>query len=252
MIALIVGGLLTGAFGLATTFLNPDHPPPRWLSWGTFAAGLIVLAAGFWVGIDQNKSTTKIHNQGKQIIDLASELKHWTTGADSFCYYHYGNFAASPKNKILRMLVHVGRYPIYEISVDITDATTLKHLVNAGDLTFDSLRTIKTREHLGTVHPNDIAQNMYSKACHFQGDLLPVTIPQDTQRQEYSILFSARNGIWVQDIIIERVSDRCVVAYRVRTTNPEKILLEHIDANFPRDADNSIEWENSTNTSTAP
>ena len=126
--------------------------------------------------------------------------------------------------------MHVGTYPIYEVSARLIDGTALKRLATIdGGLTLDSIHTTEIREQLGTVHPNDISQNMYSKELHFQGDLLPVALPPETERQEYSIRFAARNGMWFQDVVIEAVNGRFLVAYRVCMADPSKVLVEHID-----------------------
>jgi len=258
MIAMILGGLLTGLFGLMASLHKSDRPP-RWLSLSSFFAGIVVLISGVWSGIEQERATVAIRTQGHDIavlaarnVDLTSQLTSWTTGSDGFCYYDYGNYADSPGNKVMRVLVHVGNYPIYDVSCKVVDATALRILANQGAVTMESLSGLQRSTSLGTIHPNDIAQNMFSKSHHYQGDFELVPISSESERQEYSIAFSARNGMWYQDVILERVNGRVLTAYRVRRADSRKIIFDHVDTGFPRKEDGTVEWEKPTTPPTLP
>jgi hypothetical protein len=249
MIAMSLGGLLTGIFGLAAALSKARHTRP-WLAWSTFAAGVIVLAAGFWAGVDQNRAAEAASRQSAQILDLASRnaemsqhLQRLSSGGDSFCFYHYGNYGDSLTNSVFRILVHVGTYPLYEVTATTLDASAFQDFVASGKrFTFGSLHTFEAREQLGTIHPNDIAQNMFSTNFHFQSDFLPVAVPPRANRQEYSLVFAARNGIWIEDVVIAPVNGRLLTAFRVRTPKSDKILYEHIDNGFPLAQNGSVEW----------
>lgn len=253
MIGMILGGLLTGVFGLIAALSKAEHTP-RWLAWSAFIAGLIVIGAGFWAGVEQNRAAEEISTQNGRILALASnnvemskQIQQFTTGGDSFCFYHYGNYANSTNNRILRTLVHVGAYPLYDVTATTIDTSAFQSFIAAGQrVSFDSLHSFEAREQLGTIHPNDIAQNMYSTNYHFQADILPVTTPASDGRQEYSIVFAARNGMWIEDVVIAPEGGRMRTAFRVRTPKLDKILLESIDDGFPVSHDGTVEWNNPT------
>ena len=48
MIVMILGG------PIAT--LQVTNHTPRWLAWSTFVAGIIVMGAGLWAGVEQNQT----------------------------------------------------------------------------------------------------------------------------------------------------------------------------------------------------
>ena len=237
-----VVGVLVCSLGFIA-MRNKKESLPAWIPLSSLFAGIFVVLCSFWSGCEQSKSTNEINRRGQQILNLssqnvalASQLVDWTTGSGSICFYGTTN------NRVRKVLVHYGEWPVYDLTATTIDCTALVDLAANEGITFASMKDTRHTVQLGTVTPNHLAQNMYSKKLHFSDDFIPVNIRQGILRQEFSIRFSARGGMWVQDVILQLVNERYLVAYRVRTIDPAAVIYKKVDEGFPQGADGDAAW----------
>jgi hypothetical protein len=185
MIAMVVGGFLTATFGLLASLSKQKRTPP-WICWTTFVAGVVVIGAGVWAGIDDAKDNARI-------LALTEENAALATGGDSYGYLCVGGNAKS--NVVEATFIHCGKHPLYNCKVKIVDITKLKNLPrllgphNQADLEFSIIRSI------GNVAPT---QSLDGPSIE-----LPVQGPV----QQFRCEFFANNGRWEQDIIIHHVPE---------------------------------------------
>ena len=119
-IALLLGGILTSLFGFLAA-ISKEERTPKWIAWGAFLAGLLVLFAGVLSGYQQDITSKLIQNRTEKIANLSQENAKFAkinaklnkkiadsiTGGDGFCYYQVG-FPYGTKNKLSGFLMHVG------------------------------------------------------------------------------------------------------------------------------------------------
>jgi hypothetical protein len=241
MIAMVVGGLLTGVFGLLAS-LSKQERTPHWICWCALAAGLVVIVAGLWAGSDNARDAEVIQKKIEENAELTKENAAFITGGDS-----YGYFFISPwiKNDVVTAeFIPRGKYPLYGLTVKITDLTKWELLMDRGEPGELIISKCTIRRPIGDISPNE------------DGPVLSLSVQRP--RQKFKIEFIARNGKWTQDITMHY--DERITPYRIVGTNkvPAKdisswhtamrvtrgpdILRERIDALFPKSTNGEIEW----------
>ena len=140
-LSIIVGGLVVGIFGYKAS-RSKDQKTPRWIAVGTLIGGILVLIGGIWSGINENKNigllqrrsnqifilssqnanlSNKIASLSEQNINLSEELMAYTTGGDSYCYIW--PMFDEMSQWLTMMLRHEGKYPLYDVELQIQDIT---------------------------------------------------------------------------------------------------------------------------------
>lgn len=98
-IGLVLGGILTGLFGLLSG-ISKEKRTPKCIAWGSFIAGLIVLSAGVYAGYqnqvteaEDRRKASRIEGLSKKIVELAlenarlnNEIANSVSGGDSYCH----------------------------------------------------------------------------------------------------------------------------------------------------------------------
>ncbi|WP_217182759.1 intracellular growth attenuator family protein [Methylobacter tundripaludum] len=194
--------------------------------------GTITAALGaLWAADSQNESTNelkamqeKINTRNEEIIKLNREignLSHHTmnmvTGGNSYAYILFSNNESeSVENMQLGniFLIHEGQYPLYDLTIQITDIDTFKNekIINVGNI--GSIQHIK---HWPLNYA--INFNLHGKSS-----------------QRFNIFFYARNGTWYQQLIYKKLKSKWYVATRVVRSNEQgsvDVLFKDISPNFP-------------------
>jgi hypothetical protein len=149
------------------------------------------------------------------------------TGGDSFCFI--------PPTSFLRReplaVVPRGRYPLYNVSVEILDihkfASALKE---QKDSDREALSKAKLDYPIGSLIPGTFTE-------------LPNFISlEGLQNLDYRITFTALNGFWQQEIKLRLIDGHWVTATQVSRPS-DKILFEKVDKDFPRDKNGKVDWE---------
>jgi hypothetical protein len=132
------------------------------------------------------KQSAEISDQTVQSAEIAKEAIKNVTGADSFCYFQPTFISES---SIGVGLVSAGKYPLYEVSIRITDAkyTRMTKDVGSSDL-------LSTK--IGDISPPGSFRSLPSS--------VGFKIPGD--RQELNIFFSGKNGWWTQLWRLQRIN----------------------------------------------
>ncbi len=154
------------------------------------------------------------------VAALAERSLMSAVGGDSFCYTEFSYF--TPFDGLHPLTVALGDYPLYDVVVRIVD------------LAFPFPKAIVD----GTI--NIAIGNMSAKSAMSHN----VVLPFGPSHGNFNLFFSARNGFWTETYrSIVTTDGRRTKAIRVfRDLQPDKVLYESVDKDFPRDADGKVKW----------
>lgn len=172
------------------------------------------------------EKSEEIISLNRKIAVLSYHTMNMVTGGDSYAYILFSdNQSQSTENIQLRniLLTHEGRYPLYDLNIQIAD--------------IDDLRDVKvfTVGNIGSTQ--HIKHWPLNHAINF--DLT------EKQSQRFNIFFYSRNGTWYQQMIYKKLEDRWLLATRVVRPNENggiDVLFKNISPDFPI-PENEIVWE---------
>jgi hypothetical protein len=135
------------------------------------------------------------------------------TGGDSFCYLLTGKDGS--------FLIHEGKYPLYDLSVEVLDAS----------------------KGLGGPRQNYFIGNLSPGFAH----TVPIALPTHGEEFQVKLFFNARNGSWAQKYArlrsCESLSEAIVVqrGFDMKAGKNKEIFIQ-VDPSFPRDVKDEIDW----------
>lgn len=249
VIATLVGGFVTALFGFLAA--RSDTPrTPKFIAIGALVGGLLVLLGGLFSGFQSAKEAELLQSRTQEISDLSKtnaalnariaglatenaqlsrEIANSMTGGDSFCYFLH-SFPVNTDNTIMRMLIHVGRYPLHDLRIRIVDGNKLREISSVSE---NEIEKTQTRIYKPTFFKPG------------QGDGFPhdyVNLPPDKDYQSYSIFFTAVNGEWHQQVSFRRVEGKWKLATKVTNYSEGLLMPEQVRGDFPRDTNGNVKW----------
>jgi len=141
----------------------------------------------------------------------ADELLGNTTGGNSFAYLALFDFHASSGAK-QAVVVKTGKFPLFDLSLRVVDVD----LLDAG---------------------NAAGWNIFSTTLpevDSSGVILPVSNWPLRPTTHLRIFFSARNGAWTEDLILEKAPEGYWKADTRVVTGSGKVLFEKVEFPHPR------------------
>lgn len=249
-ISLVIGGLLTSFFGFLAG-ISKAQETPKWISWGSFIAGIIVLGAGIFTGYQNQLSdqliqskTSEIAEISKKNVELAlknSELNeriaNSITGGDSYCYVL---LSPSNENYADLILVKEGEDPLYNVKVRIHDIE--KRIENFNKALQKGLRSdLSISDHYNLINRSAIFIEI-GDIGHNQGFTLgKLPLPEDKDKARFEIEIKALNGRVLQLVQYRRVKGKWIWAEKIHFRN--KVVRKYIDPEFPKDEESKTFWE---------
>lgn len=238
---LVIGGLIAIIASLFTGLLNKEKLP-KWMIWITFIGGIIVIIGGFKADIDQENNTNAllekteiiaeqsniITNLSKENVDQSKYIANTLTGGKSFCYIMF-KIPVDTTNVVPRYLIHNGDYPLHNVFVRIINVNEYKEMLE------DKLPlTLERMFALDEILTYDILLPQKAK-------ILPsVSCSKYTDKIDFNVFFSARNGDWVQENRFRLVEGKWHFATRVKGWGDE--LLLEISDNYPLNDKSEVDW----------
>jgi hypothetical protein len=177
-----------------------------------------------------NELQTKILDLAKTNAQLAHESISTVTGGDSFCYMDFNYQFGRP----MPMFIHLGKYPLYDVGVRITDLNKLRKMV-------ERKQQLTSSSHINL----SVGELQVGKTWFNPNVFIPFS---DGMAQDFSISFSARNGEWTEVLRLRKVGNDWCQALRVSFTPlgaikpSEKPVFEKIAEQFPRNKDGLVDW----------
>jgi hypothetical protein len=200
------------------------------LPWWVTVVGAFIAAGGaLWSSVDSTKSEREMREKTEEIAELTRKNAALVTGGNSFCYVTLA--AVDDTTNIGGMaVVQKGEYPLYDVSVDVTDLREFQRAVDAGTLTISNMP--RRTWNIG---------NLRSGASQIVG---PWQLP-DVERKGYNIFISARNGHFSEMLRLAKVDGQWQQAIRVTRTEKgvSLVIHEQVSPAFPRNEQGEIEWD---------
>ena len=192
-------------------------------------------------------SSGDILNQGKTISDLSQEAADTAqqavstarqavdtarlgidtiTGGEGFCYMFFSEglsgSAATP------IFGNPAKTPLYDVQANVLDVQHVERL-RAQDPNAD-ISLASTSVSIGDFAGNGTSLNRQQMLPFNTGNL---------DRQDYRIYFDGRNGWWIQDLTLKKVSTGWATAIRVFRTDGinSKLVFTKVDRDFPGEPD---------------
>jgi hypothetical protein len=246
--------------------LFPTLSMPAWLTVGLILAAIIpfiggVLSAGSEILIGKKRSKARLKRNLIIVGCLLSisgallgalvqggdnyELWAYSTGADDCCYLWY---MVASSSALKFSLVHEGKYPVYDVVLNIWETTRFMELGPAVDVisskspaaqveqALDREKQVSTSISVETVHTGDV------------GFIWDAPIPRN-DLQNYQVTIRARNGVVDEEILLRRTKEgnftQAVRVFRSPGTpgaTPAEFLKEDVPAEFRNYYPDAIPW----------
>ena len=150
---------------------------------------------------------------------LTTETLNTITGGPGFCYLKFlSNLPSIP------FVTNAGRFPLVGVDARVAD------LSKPPPLSLESLRQ-EPILHIGNL----------AKRGTWLGTSSPVPFTSE-EKEDFSIFFSANNGLWNEEIHLRKLPTRWATALRITDGSGKKRLLLCIDKDYPRDFKFPEQW----------
>lgn len=180
--------------------------------------GAIVSGVGAWMSA-QNRAESE-----RKLRMLAEEHSAMLTGGDSFCYVAMDSGGGDVG---LAMLVHEGKYPVYDVRVRILDADQKN-----SPTYLDPYPNTLIKQDMGTIAPErDIPHPIGA-----------IPLPQAAKRKKFGVLLDTRSGSFTETIFFQRIGNNWSRAWQVRKSSTKATLIEWADERFLRNAEGRPEF----------
>jgi hypothetical protein len=184
------------------------------------------------------KKSDELAKKSEEIARLNREMLQQVTGGDAFCVISPA--PAGTNQQATYLEIHaLGDYNVYDVTVTISDLERTKPIVRQTPINIQQLLAAREVLNLGTVLytlkqlPNG---TLFSTNPRF---IKLLNLPE-SGRLDLVIEFTARNGVFIEFLIMRRVNNHWTAAIQV--SKDEKILHENIPDDFPREANGTINW----------
>lgn len=250
-IALILGGILTSFFGFLAGISKTERTP-KWISWGSFIAGIIVLGAGILSGYQGQITAVSMQEKTAQIAEisqknaelalnnseLSKKIANSITGGDSYCYVLVGN--PSKTNLSDLMLITEGEYPLYDVEVRIHDldqrVANFKNRIQK-----DISSNMSTSDFFNLINRSAKIIKIGNIGLNQGYPLGALSLPKDVDKARYEIEIMARNGRVLQLVQFRRMESKWIWAEKIYFH--DKVVKRYIDPDFPKDDESKSFWE---------
>ena len=178
-----------------------------------------------------------------EIAALNREIVSGITGGDSFVYVM---FTVGPKsNDAMLSLGHQGKYPVFDVSIEMFDTDELD----------DRLRALGLKDYSGPISRQQMIELSKPKATFNFPTVRPNMgvrlrdiwqLPADRNAVRYSLAIFTRNGILSQTLMLQRVNGSWRQASQIFKASSSKkrqvLLYEWADPEFPRNKKGKVAW----------
>lgn len=168
----------------------------------------------------------EIVNLNREIAVLSHHTTNMVTGGDSYAHILFANNQSQTIENVRLghiFLTHEGRYPIYDLTIQIAD--------------IDAHKDVKTFAvgNIGSIQ--HVKHWPLNQAINF--DL------SGKQSQRFNVFFYGRNGFWYQQMIYKKLENKWSLATRVVRPNEKggiEVLFKSISSDFPV-PEHEITWK---------
>ncbi|HAU8253846.1 TPA: hypothetical protein I7148_21570 [Vibrio vulnificus] len=174
--------------------------------------------------IERDRLEKKFESVLEKIENENRETINHLTGGDSFSWIQIGSMNNATNSGTI-VVIHQGRYPLYEVNARIVDLNKFNAL--QGNFNIHSLSTTEINLNIGNLIPELAVMKQSIQLGH-------------PTAQNYNVFFSARNGTYTQEIRMRKVQGDWKTATRVTNSDGDEIF-EQVDKNYPL-VNGAVDW----------
>ena len=242
-IALVLGGILTSFFGFLAGILKSEQTP-KWIAWGSFIAGLIVIGAGILSGYQDQLTAESALKKTKQIAEISQKnaelnkkISASITGGNSYCYFLIS--ISSKSNIADLMLITEGEYPLFDVELQIHDIEKrIENFITKPQKGIAS--NLSQTEFFKLLNKSSKIVKIGNISPHQGYPFEPLLLPNDANKKTYQIDIFARNGRIIQFVQFRKIQGKWKKAEKMLLH--DGIVKKYIPSDFPRDDDSKIIW----------
>lgn len=142
------------------------------------------------------------------------------SGGNSFCYVTVSQDYLGERNLTVS---HQGEYPLYDLTINVIDLDKFNEHAANPEYAHEYQKVFS----IGTMLPRQT------------NNLCTITLSNQEISKSFNVFFSARNGIFHEQLRLRNVNNEWVSAIKV---DREKTLLESVPENYPRNANGEVDW----------
>jgi hypothetical protein len=174
------------------------------------------------------KAQGELVAKSNEIAQLNKEIAASVTGGNEFAYLEPILAEDAQQQRLFLIVRHKGQYPIYDVGFRVLD-------LRMGGTKPMAEEMLSNTFNVGNLAPQQL---------HFVA-YWPLALPLKTH-YGFNFFFTARNasGFVSQELRYVKVENKWLSATQVKPYNSERVLYQHIDPGFPRDAKGRIDWNN--------
>lgn len=166
----------------------------------------------------------KIENRANSILNSLEQrtalIFNQISGGNSFCFASFSRNYLGENNLTIS---HQGNNPLYDLTIRVVDLD--KFNLHSGNPLH--AQDFEQTFSVGTMLPNQI------------NTLFKLTVSEHENSKSFNIFFSARNGMFYEQLRVKKINHEWVSAFKV---DRKKTLLEAVDDKYPRNDAAEVEW----------
>ena len=189
------------------------------VSWLVFISAIASAIGALWASRQRADFERHLREKSDEIAKLNKEIMDLVIGGDSYCYMVISNIDQTT-NVGLLVFVHQGDDPLYGVTARVVDLQKFEEIEG---------------------HP-PLEAIMQAQKLIFLGDMAvgiaTMTGPIELgtgMKKDYNIFFSARNGLFNQELHLRKIRGRWL--QKTEVTRSKHLLYERTDPNYPSDDD---------------
>lgn len=185
------------------------------------------LTAQYFRVTRQAKVENNLEKIEKRASDILNSLEARTalifsqiSGGKSFCLVNLSQNYLGERNLTV---THQGDYPLYDLTINVTDLEKFNEHSGKPEFAHEYRKIFS----FGTMLPRQA------------NDLCTITLSNQEISKSFNIFFSARNGMFHEQLRLKNVNNEWVSAIKV---DREKTLIQSVSENYPKNAAGEVEW----------
>ena len=174
-------------------------------------------------------SQEKLIARSEEITELNKKSANLITGGDSYCFLGVSDLTTMGDHP-LRLAVHRGKYPLYDVQVRIADFDKFAAFDKSGRHSYDDFMKTSEVLKIGNLSPGQFLT------------LGQWNLKDAGNIKKYNVFIMAKNGNVDQNIFLKKINGHWKLATRVfkQANHKRKILYEEID---PALSKKDIGWD---------
>ncbi|MES2581339.1 MAG: hypothetical protein V4627_01370 [Pseudomonadota bacterium] len=204
---------------------------------------LLCWASSQWLRVKKHQKIdsdfesidSKIEKMLGQIEHRTNEVISSVTGGDSACYLAAPTTSSETWSDL--SVVHIGRYPLYQLSLRAVDLDILDEMRSREEDSSLIDRSQVWQRYVGDVPAGFITSLNVCLRLDSAG-LIKRLEPDEFRR--FNVYFYARNGSYSQLLRFKNVSGKWLLATKL--LRDEVVLYENVDDGYPVGVSGQVDW----------